>query len=125
MADPRALVGALLSTPSSTADVPWPRSAVDLARQERVHLLAAAAGASPELLSDWRDAVALTPLRERELTRVLDALHDADAPAIVIKGAALAHTHYPRPELRPRIDTDLMIAPDARARAAGTVEAIG
>jgi hypothetical protein len=43
----------------------------------------------------------------------------------LIKGAALAYTHYDRPELRPRIDVDLMIPVDAREAVARTLAALG
>jgi hypothetical protein len=48
-------------------------------------------------------------LRTRELIRVLRAFRDANLPALVIKGAAMSHTHYPASYLRPRYDTDLLV----------------
>jgi hypothetical protein len=61
----------------------------------------------------------------RDLGTVLDALGAAGAPALVIKGAALAETLYPDPALRPFADLDLLIrrrdleAADRALRGAG------
>lgn len=54
-------------------------------------------------------AVALAALSSIDLIQALAALSAAGVHPLVIKGAALAHTHYARPSLRPRIDTDLLI----------------
>jgi hypothetical protein len=52
-------------------------------------------------------AVAL--LRDVELRAALAAL-DADGIAVLLlKGAQLAHTHYERPDLRPRLDSDVLV----------------
>ena len=48
-------------------------------------------------------------LRTRELARVLRTFSRLNFPALVIKGAAISHTHYPASYLRPRYDTDLLI----------------
>lgn len=47
--------------------------------------------------------------RQLELSRVLSSLHEAGVSVLIIKGAALAYTHYSHPSLRPRNDTDLLI----------------
>lgn len=44
-----------------------------------------------------------------ELSAVAGALAARSVRAIVLKGAALAHTHYPHPCLRPREDFDLLV----------------
>lgn len=59
-------------------------------------------------------------VREVELRRLLERLDEAAAGALVIKGAHLAYSHYARPDLRPRLDTDLIV-PLARKRAAHDV----
>ena len=64
-------------------------------------------------------------VRREELRRVVDALHCAGISSIVFKGAALAYTHYEFPHLRPRLDTDLLVAPDDRLRAREVLESIG
>jgi hypothetical protein len=63
---------------------------------------------------------ALSVAHDRELTRVLAHLESGGVSPMVIKGAHLAHTIYPSPDLRPRGDTDLVIAPDQQA-AVGVV----
>ena len=57
-------------------------------------------------------------LREMELRQLLQALEAARIDALVIKGAQLAYSCYTRPDLRPRVDTDLLIAVADRARVA-------
>jgi hypothetical protein len=52
--------------------------------------------------------------REVELRGCLTALEHAGIPALVMKGAHLAYRYYSRPDLRPRIDTDLLVPPDVR-----------
>jgi hypothetical protein len=54
---------------------------------------------------------------EAELRRVLAAFDRSGIPALIIKGSHLAYTHYPRPDLRARTDTDLLIRRDQRERA--------
>ena len=64
-----------------------------------------------------RRRVAADLVRERELVRLLEAFHDAGVAVLVIKGAHLAFTLYPRPDLRPRVDSDLLVALDDVERA--------
>ncbi len=61
------------------------------------------------LLREAADEAARAELAAADLRRVLTALGDASVRPIVLKGAALAHTHYRHPGLRPRLDTDLLI----------------
>lgn len=68
---------------------------------------------------------ALSLAHDRELTRVLAHLAPAGVSPIVIKGAHLAHTIYPSPDLRPRGDTDLVIAPDERAAVSALLVGAG
>jgi hypothetical protein len=72
-----------------------------------------------------RHEAALEALRSRETRRVLDSLEQGGVTALVLKGAALAHTHYPAPYLRPRGDTDLLVRLDDRARAADALGDLG
>jgi hypothetical protein len=60
-----------------------------------------------------------------EIARVLEALATADAGALVLKGGALAYTHYPNPTLRPRADTDLLIRPDRRRETDAALNELG
>jgi hypothetical protein len=59
-----------------------------------------------------RQAVAVECARHSDLVDVLAALTAEGVRAVPFKGAALAHTHYPAPHLRPRLDTDLLISAD-------------
>jgi hypothetical protein len=61
----------------------------------------------------------------RETTVVLDALATRGIDALVLKGAALAHTLYPEPWLRTRGDTDLLVRPADRRAAFGVLEQLG
>jgi putative nucleotidyltransferase-like protein len=56
-------------------------------------------------------------LRGRQLRRVVDAMHARGVDPLLMKGAHLAYSHYPRPDLRPRADTDLLVAADGRSIA--------
>jgi hypothetical protein len=56
-------------------------------------------------------------LMAEELAGVLRLLHDADIPAIPLKGVALARTLYGDPALRVSCDLDVLVPPDRMARA--------
>jgi hypothetical protein len=90
-----------------------------------VHLLLAARLPGHGLADELRGAAVVEAARERELCRVLGALGGVGVRAVLLKGAALGHTHYPRPELRPRLDTDLLIDADGRDRAAEVLVTLG
>lgn len=64
-------------------------------------------------------------LQERELIAVLSALDVAGVPAILLKGAALAYTHYREPALRTRCDGDVLIRPADLGRARQVLERLG
>ena len=55
-------------------------------------------------------ALTVDCVRQAELASVLRELDAAGVRAIVFKGAALAHTHYPAPHVRVRADSDLLVA---------------
>ena len=57
-------------------------------------------------------------LRFRETRRVLSRLGDAGIECLVLKGTALAYTHYSAAYLRPRSDTDPAIHTPRRRAAA-------
>lgn len=85
------------------------------APQELVGLFAAAA---------TRHAAA-DVVREAELVRLVAGLADAGVVPLLMKGAQLAYTHYRRPDLRPRMDTDLIVSPSGRAAAHRRLLAMG
>jgi hypothetical protein len=62
---------------------------------------------------------AMDLLREPELHTLVTEISAPPISALLMKGAQLAYSHYPRPDLRPRLDTDLLIperaAPATRA----------
>jgi Uncharacterised nucleotidyltransferase len=69
-----------------------------------------------------RAAVAREVFVQREVRAVTAALAKEGLRALLLKGTALAYSTYPRPWLRPRTDTDLLIAPadaDAVSRVLG------
>src|SRR5262245_952870 len=72
-----------------------------------------------------RDESVREMIRSRELSRVLSGLRDGGVEPLVIKGAALAHTHYSAPHLRPRYDTDLLVKKDDFRRACQTLVDLG
>ena len=69
------------------------------------------------LAADVAHGIFHAALLNDELRRVIPALSAAGIPAVLIKGAHLAHAVYPRPPLRVRADTDLLIPLEARAAA--------
>src|SRR5258705_4361546 len=86
----------------------------------------AVASASPGVRSRLKATLAgyeaLSAARDLELARVLDPLAAGGVSTIVIKGAHLAHTLYASPALRPREDTDLVIAEAAQDAAASCLQ---
>jgi Uncharacterised nucleotidyltransferase len=91
--------------------------------------LATAHGALP--LIAWRhgDTATMRTLAAHDAVRQyeLAALFDAfgELPVVVVKGEALARTHYAHSWLRPRCDADLLIERDALPRAAAVLTAAG
>lgn len=94
-----------------------------LAREHRVERLAAwrigaarlnawFGAAAEELRAETRAHVVTEAVHTRELRDVVEALASIDgARPTLFKGAALAHSHYPEPWLRPRLDSDILISP--------------
>ena len=83
----------------------------------------------PEILDACREAALsgtmLELARRAENRKVIDALVAVGATPLLLKGAALAYSHYPNPALRPRADTDVLIPPNRRAAAATALAALG
>jgi len=79
-----------------------------------------ARGGDPALRHAALRAAALEPLRLADLRALLDALAGHGVVPLIVKGTALAYSLYEAPELRPRADTDLLLAAEelGRARAA-------
>jgi Uncharacterised nucleotidyltransferase len=68
---------------------------------------------------------AIDLIQERELYELIAALDGAQAGAILMKGAQLAYTHYRRPDLRTRVDTDILIPDRARERVREVLATLG
>ena len=127
--DPAAWLGAALASRGPLATPP-DAALIQRARADRVHLLLAArlgvtrdhaAGLADDvaagLVAETRVAAVQETARGRELARVVERLESEGCAPVVFKGAALAYTHYERPWLRPRIDTDVLVADDQRQAA--------
>ncbi len=85
-----------------------------LARDHRVDaLLAHQTGAHDRL----RLATAQALVAERDVIEICDASHRHGIDVLLLKGAALAYTHYAEPPLRPHVDIDLLIRRDDLDRA--------
>ena len=112
-----------------------PRPDVDeLAREIRNNGVDGLAAATPDLwpsrlASDLkRQAVAQQFWEDQHKTLVsdaLDALHDANVPAMVIKGTACAYSVYRHAWTRTRGDSDIVINPKDRATAISVLEGLG
>jgi colanic acid biosynthesis glycosyl transferase WcaI len=63
--------------------------------------------------------------RQAAVRAVLDRFAAADIPVLVLKGTALAYTHYPQPYLRSRGDLDLLIPEHRQADADAVLTAAG
>ena len=78
------------------------------------HRLAASAGVSSALRATLQDAshwaVVSDLAMETELRRMLAVFDSAGVPLLLVKGSHLAYSHYPRPDLRARVDSDVLIA---------------
>jgi hypothetical protein len=67
----------------------------------------------------------VSELCDAELRRIIEAFGHAGIRLLVIKGAALAYTHYRVPHLRPRNDSDVVIEEAQCDAAAGVLSALG
>jgi len=90
------------------------------ARAHRVDRLVA--WRTNEMDGDLRAEVMLDEVEVRELNRVLAGLEAGDIIPLVLKGAALAHSHYEESWFRPRLDSDLLIPLSQREAA---IEVLG
>jgi hypothetical protein len=103
------------------------------AYRHRVHLLVAASlspqeRADPEtatLVRELRTAAAFDGRSAEAIAAVLEALASAGVDALLMKGAGLAHTVYAAPYLRARVDTDLLVEPEALEEAERVLAAAG
>jgi hypothetical protein len=93
------------------------------------HHLAAAPDLSPHLHARLqlraKLELAADLIREAEIRRAIEAFAAEGISPLLLKGAHLAYGWYERSDLRPRIDTDLLVAPDARDDVNRILLAIG
>jgi hypothetical protein len=128
-ADRIAAIESMLCAVLRGERVPWPESAsgefaddfLREARFHRVHALVYEASCSEAGLASWpRDVIehlrsfaraeaVSEMIRSQELARALNTLAAAGVRGVLMKGAALAHTTYASPCLRPRADADLLV----------------
>lgn len=93
---------------------------------ERLTVLQNANSAWRTLFAARAQALAIIDLvKETELRSLLEAFRGERIDALVMKGAHLAYDCYARPDLRPRLDTDLVVRPDARSAAERVLSACG
>ncbi len=64
-------------------------------------------------------------VRESELRGLLAAWQSAGVQPLLMKGAHLAYSIYTRSDLRPRLDTDVLIAPSERGDAEAVLRSLG
>lgn len=74
------------------------------------------------LAATTRSELVASLLRESECRRILEHLAEADLPALLLKGSALAYWAYDQPWLRPCVDIDLLFA--SRDDAANAVRTL-
>jgi hypothetical protein len=67
----------------------------------------------------------LAIVREDAIDRLLAAFSAAGIPAVLLKGAVLAHQIYPAPQLRPMLDIDVLIDPDQAKSAVKAASDVG
>ena len=79
----------------------------------------------PQLRAEAIRATVSEQLRADDLGAVLDALAARGVEALLMKGTALAYQVYAEPALRPRGDTDLLIASDAVATVREVMQELG
>lgn len=103
------LRAALRGEPSDWPDLT--NEDIDVLREHGVAPLVYAATQLPQLRADAIRAAATEERRRQDLAAVHEALAAHGVDAVVMKGSALAYDVYAAPDLRPRGDTDLLIAP--------------
>ncbi|MGH2457301.1 MAG: nucleotidyltransferase domain-containing protein [Chloroflexota bacterium] len=77
------------------------------------------------LVQSIREATIHSLLLERARRQIADVLAAAGLPVVWLKGAALAHTVYPQPTLRPMLDLDLLVPFAPRLAALARLESLG
>lgn len=108
-------------------------AALEFAETEGVVALAADAFSTRAIASEWRAPfsgrsrvlAAIDLLRETELRALVEQLHSAGVEALLMKGAHLAYSAYARSDLRPRLDTDILVKASMRRDAESVLASAG
>lgn len=79
----------------------------------------------PQLTALRRRVMLEEEVRAAEMRRVVDTLAAGGVRAVILKGSALAYTHYPAPWCRTRADLDLLVARADRANSGRLLQSIG
>src|SRR5471032_180999 len=104
-------------------DVPAP--ADDLFELARVHRVDALLAQRVRARDRLRPAAAHALSSRRDVIEICDAAHRHGIDVLLLKGAALAYTHYREPHLRPHSDIDLLIRREDLERGALMLAEIG
>lgn len=83
------------------------------------------AGVDPLIDAERRRLALAETVAYAQLVNVTAAMAAAGIPVAILKGGALAYTHYPEPWCRPRMDLDLLVHRDDRDRARDVMHALG
>ena len=136
MIDSKSIVHNLICTALRGEKVDWPDageldSYATLLAQATRHGVDALLCHQLNLTADWaqvpgyvkdalsvciKNSVAIEMARSKDLASLCASLEQEHIPTLILKGAALAHTHYPEAYLRSRCDTDIYIAPQTIRR---------
>ena len=109
-----------------SAGVPSGNARDRLLNQARAHRVdRLVAWRTNQIGDDLRAEAMLEEVDVRELNRVLAGLESHRIVPLVLKGAALAHTHYEESWLRPRLDSDLLIAGSQREAVIDALRDLG
>jgi len=104
------------------------QSLIDDASREGVEGLLAyeiGPGVDPVIDAERRRLALREGVAHAEMTRVVAAFSAAGIRAAILKGGALAYTHYPEPWSRPRFDLDLLVARADRDRSREAMRGLG
>jgi hypothetical protein len=117
---PRALAERVRAGDVSTLIAAAERDGVDGLLADAV-----AGGVHPEIDALRRRLILREALNHAELLRVTEAFAAAGVRAAVLKGGALAYTHYPYAWCRQRVDIDLLVQRADRDRSRDVMRQLG
>lgn len=92
---------------------------------ENPHFAEAAPVATRALFRDAAADAISDVLRHELLGEICSAFAAAGVDMVLLKGAALAYLVYEKPALRPRLDTDIIVAPEQKGAARDVLAQLG